>query len=183
MSAKKKTVLRTIRISEDIDVLLERDAQEKNISANSLISKIMVQYVEWDRIVEKIGSISVSHLLFRALINEISDEKLEEVARDFAVKEVKNIAMWSFGKTDFDSLLKALFLIGKYSISAPLSVEVKVDNQYIISLHHDWGTKGVVFFKSFLSNFVRNELGMQPTIGVTKDIVTASFPKPAKPFL
>jgi hypothetical protein len=178
MSAKKKkTVLRTIRISEDVDDQLEKDAQEKNISANSLISKIMTRYTEWDRIVEKIGTSSVSPVLFKALVNEISDDKLEEVGKDFAAKEVTNIAMWTFGKTDFDALLKALFLVAKYSISAPLSIEIKVDNRYVITLHHDWGPKGTVFFKSFLGNFVRNELGIQPTISVAKDIVTVSFPR------
>ena len=179
MSAKKKkTVLRTIRISEDVDDLLEKDALEKNISANSLISKIMTQYVEWDRVVGKIGTSSVSPALFKALANEVSDEKLEIIARDVAAKEVTNIAMWAFGKTEFDSLIKALFLVSKYSISAPLSIEIKVDSRYVITLHHDWGSKGVVFFKSFLGNFVRNELGMQPIISVAKDIVTASFSKP-----
>ena len=177
-SKKKKTVLRTIRISEDIDDLLEKDAQEKNISANSLISKIMIRYVEWDRVVEKIGTSSVSPVLFKALVSEISDEKVEEIARDFAAKEVTNIALWAFGKTDFDALIKALFLIGKYSINAPLSIEIKVDNRCVITLHHDWGPKGIVFFKSFLGNFVRNELGIQPTISIAKDIVTVSFPRP-----
>jgi hypothetical protein len=184
MSArKKKTILRTIRLSEDVDALLERDSQEQNISTNALVSKIMTRYVEWDRIMERIGYFYVTNLFFRALINEISDAKLEEIVKVFAVKDAKDIAMWATGKTDFDAMLKALSLLGRYSISPPLSAEIKVDNQCTITLHHDWGPKGTVFFRSYFENFVRTELGRQPAISVTSNVITVSFPKLSKPFV
>jgi hypothetical protein len=181
---KKKTILRTIRLSEDIDDLLERDAQEQNISANALISKIMTRYVEWDRIIEKTSGVTISSLLFRAIINEVSDQKLEEIAKDFGVKVVKDLAMMAFGKEDLDTVLKTLLLIGKYSTgvraSAPVSVESKVDGRYVLTLHHDWGQKGSVIFRSLFDHLVRNELGRHPTISVTDDAVTVSFPKLSK---
>lgn len=181
---KKKTILRTIRLSEDINDLLERDAQEQNISANALISKIMTRYVEWDRIIEKTSGVTISSLLFRALLNEISDQKLEEIAKDFGVKVVKDLAMMAFGKEDLDTVLKTLLLIGKYSTgvraSAPVSVESKVDGRYVLTLHHDWGPKGSALFRSLFDYLVRNELGRQPTISVTDDAATVSFPKLSK---
>jgi len=185
MSVKKrKTILRTIRLSENINDLLERDAQEQNISANALISKIMTRYVEWDRIIEKTSGVTISSLLFRALLNEISDQKLEEIAKDFGVKVVKDLAIMAFGKEDLDTVLKTLLLIGKYSTgvraSAPVSVESKVDGRYVLTLHHDWGPKGSVLFTSLFDYLIRNELGRQPTINVTDDAVTVSFPKLSK---
>jgi hypothetical protein len=93
---KKKTILRTIRLSEDVDALLERNSQDQNISTNTLIGKIMTRYVEWDRIIEKTSGVIISSLLFRALINEICDEKLEEIGKDAGAKVVKDIAMMAF---------------------------------------------------------------------------------------
>jgi hypothetical protein len=182
MSAKrKKTILRTIRLSEDVDSVLERDAQEKNISTNALVSKIMAHYVEWDRIIEKTSGAYMSSLLFRALLNEVSDQKLEEIAKDAGAKVVKDLAMMEFGKENLDALLKTWLLICKYNTalraSAPSSVESKVDNQYVLTLHHDWGPKGSVLLGSYFDNLVRNKLGKQPTISVTDDAVTVSFPK------
>lgn len=182
MSAKKKkTILRTIRLSEDIDAMLERDAEEQNISANALISKIMIRYVEWDRVTAKTSYLTVSSPLFKALLNEISDEKLEEIAKSFAVKVFKDLAMLEFGKSDFDTLLKTIFLFSKYDTglqaSAPVSVDSKVDDKRILSLRHDWGPKGGVFLKGYLDDLVKRELEKQATITVTDDVVTICLPK------
>ena len=85
MSAKKKkSILRTIRLSEDTDDLIENDAQEQNISANALIGKIMTRYAEWGRFIEKTSYVTIASPLFRALIGEVSDQKLEEIAEDSA---------------------------------------------------------------------------------------------------
>ena len=188
MSAKKKkTILRTIRLSEDVDGLLESDAQEQNISTNALISKIMTRYAEWDRITEKIDYVSISNLFFRALISEISDEKMEEIARHVVTKTIKNIAMLESGKTDFDTLLRTVLLVSKYGLNvrtnAPLPVDTKSDGQYVLTLYHDWGPKGVIFFRSYFDALIRNELGKQPTISVSNDVITVSFPKLSKPRL
>jgi hypothetical protein len=178
---RRKTILRTIRLSEDTDSVLERDAQEQNMSVNALISKIMTRYVEWDRIIRKTSGVTISSLLFRAVLNEISDQKLEGIAKDFGVKVIKDLAMMMFGKDDLDTLLKTCSLLGKYSTgvrgSEPVSVESKIDGRYVLTLHHDWGPKGSVLFRSFFDNVVRNELGRQPTISVTDDAVTVNFPR------
>jgi len=184
---KKKTILRTVRISEDIDNLLESDAQEQNISTNTLISKIMTRYVEWDRIIEKTSYVVISSLLFRALINEAGDQKLEEIGKNQVSVAVKELAMMMFGKTDFDTLLKTIFLIGKYDTGlrggATLSAEDKVDSHSTFTIYHDWGPKGSLLLKGYFDSLVRNELGKQPTITVADDVVTVSFPKLSKPRL
>ena len=185
MSAKKrKTILRTIRLTEEIDNMLERDAEEQNLSANALISKIMTRYVEWDRAVEKTSYIILSSMLFRAIINEVSDQKLEEIGRNYISEAVKELAMVEFGKTDFDTLLKTFFLISKYDtgmrVSAPSPSDGKADSRCTLTIYHDFGLKGSIVFKGFFDDLVRNELGKQVTIGVTDDVITVSFPSLSK---
>jgi hypothetical protein len=183
---KKKTILRTIRISEDIDAMLESDATEQNISANALISKIMIRYVEWDRVTAKTSYLIVPSPLFKALLNEISDEKLEEIGKSFATNVFKDLAMLKFGKADFDTLLKTLFLFSKYDTgldaNAPLSVDSKVDDKRILSLRHDLGPKGGLFLKGYLEALVKHEQERQATITVTDDVITICLPK-SKPNL
>jgi hypothetical protein len=52
---KQKTVTRTVRLSEYLDKLLEKDSEDKRMSTNSLISSIVTRYAEWERYTEKIG--------------------------------------------------------------------------------------------------------------------------------
>jgi hypothetical protein len=51
--AKKKTVLRTIRIDKNLDDALDKDAEEHGVSENALVSSILAKYIEWDRYAEK----------------------------------------------------------------------------------------------------------------------------------
>jgi hypothetical protein len=180
---KKKTILRTIRISENLNYLIEKDAEDQNISANALITKILAHYTEWQRVVEKTSYILIASSLFRALINEVSDEKIEEIAKTVVPTIIKDLSMLEFGKNDFDSILKTMFLISKYETglrtSASTPVEGK-DGKNTLTLYHDWGPKGSVLFRSYFENLIRNETGKPPTINVTDDVVTISFPKSPK---
>jgi hypothetical protein len=48
----RKTVLKTMRIPNYINTLLEKDADSKGVSVNTLISMIMTKYAEWDRYID-----------------------------------------------------------------------------------------------------------------------------------
>lgn len=173
---KKKTILRTIRLSEEVDDLLERDAQEHNISVNGLISKIMTKYTEWDRYTEKLGFVSFSKIILKAAINEMADETLEKIAKAQATQRTKTWAMWAFGKSSFETLLKAISLMGKYE--GIWSIETKCNRDCVITLHHDIGRKGSLYTKYFFDTVVREEMRSIPTIDTTDDTVIVSFPVP-----
>ncbi len=175
---RKKTVLRTIRLSEEIDGLLESDAEKQNISTNALVGKILTRYVEWDRIVERLHIVSFSNAFFVALLNEVSDDTIRELAAQEAVQQIKNHALWDFGKTDYDTLLKTILLIGKYGIATEVSVESWGDGNYVITLRHTWGPKGAVFFRSFFDSFIRTVAEVQPRIDIADDVMAVSFHKP-----
>jgi hypothetical protein len=55
--SEKKTLLRTIRITHELEDILQRDAKFKRISVNALISSIMTKYAEWDRYRERFDAI------------------------------------------------------------------------------------------------------------------------------
>ena len=55
MSAHKRTLIRTIRISKALDSLLRKDAKTKRIPVDALVSSIMTKYAEWDRYNERFG--------------------------------------------------------------------------------------------------------------------------------
>jgi predicted HicB family RNase H-like nuclease len=52
---KQKTTTRTLRFSEDLNKILDRDSKDKGVSTNSLISSILTKYAEWDRYTEKLA--------------------------------------------------------------------------------------------------------------------------------
>jgi hypothetical protein len=77
-------------------------------------------------------------------------------------------------------LLKTIILRGKYGVASHVSLERREEGTCVITLHHSWGKKGVVFFKAFFDSFIRGELRVPPVIDATADVVTVSFHKPLK---
>ncbi len=177
---RKKTNLRTIRLSEEIDSLLESDAQKQNISTNALVGKILTRYVEWDRIVEKLDFVSFPNAFFVALINEMSDEKIQEMASQEVIRQIKEQALWDSGKTDFDTLLKTIVQVGKYGMASDISLENWGEGNHVITLRHTMGHKGAVFFRSFFDSFITSVAGVQPRIDIADNVMAVSFHKPLK---
>ena len=56
---KTKSTTRTIRIPQNLDKLIERDADNKRVSTNSLILSILTKYAEWDRYSELLQFVSI----------------------------------------------------------------------------------------------------------------------------
>ena len=82
MVAGKKTLLRTIRITQELEDLLLRDAKLKRISVNALISSIMTKYTEWDRFRERYATISLSPLGLSAFLESVDDDKIEIISKE-----------------------------------------------------------------------------------------------------
>jgi hypothetical protein len=180
---KKKTILRTIRVSEELDSLIEKDAEDQNISANALITKIMTRYAEWQRHIEKTSYVLIPSALFTAILKEVSDEKIAEIAKTILPTVINNLAMLEFGKTDFDSVLKTIFLISKYETGLRTSVSTPTeakDGKHTLTLYHDWGPKGSLLFKNYLDSLIRDETGKSPAANVTDDVVTINYSRSPK---
>jgi hypothetical protein len=171
---KKKTVLRTIRLSEEIDNLLEKDAREQNITPNALISKIMTKYVEWDRHTEKFGFISFARQTFKSILEELDERKVEQVATNMGGPTLKAVTLFWFKELNAETLQKTISNYCRYS---GLGVsEVKIDGaQCTMTFHHDLGRKYSIYLKNAISQFVKTTLGVVPETEITHDMFLVSF--------
>jgi hypothetical protein len=70
----KKTMLRAIRLSKDLDDLLQKDANSKRITVGALISTILIKYSQWDRYTEKFDMITFRHETLSAILEATEDD-------------------------------------------------------------------------------------------------------------
>jgi len=89
----KKTVLRTIRISKELDKLLEKDAKTHGSTVNALISSIMKKYAEWDRYTKMFPHLVIPARFFRSLIDLTDENALATLAERSSV-ELTNSQAW-----------------------------------------------------------------------------------------
>ncbi len=174
MSRRKKTVLRTIRLTQELNDLLQEDARANGISVSALINKIMTKHVEWDRHIEKFSFISIASETFRSILREIDDKKLENIAKDLGNSMPQAVTMFWFKKLNLETFLKTISLFGKYSGLHTNEIEIKGEN-CTITFHHDLGRKWSAFLKHFLSQYVESAVGIAPQTDITDNLVVVSF--------
>jgi hypothetical protein len=175
MSAKrKKTVLKTVRLTQELDSLLRGDAEAGGMTVNSLINRIMTKYVEWDRHIEKFRFISIADETFRSILEEVDDSKVEQIATDMGSKMPKAVTLFWFKRLNLDTVLKTISNYGKYS--GLHTNEIRFDEgECIITFHHELGRKWSMFLKNLISQYIKTGLGIVPQTEITDSMVLVSF--------
>src|ERR671934_1298092 len=133
---RRSTTLRTIRLTRDLDNLLQKDAKSKRISTNSLLTSIITKYAEWDRYAEKFGLVSLTRADSRSILEAIDDNKLSQIGKELGKRAFKEFLMLGFKKPDVEKVLEGISLWCKYAGIAEYDLETDGRN-YTITLHHE----------------------------------------------
>src|SRR5215831_9478093 len=173
-SNSKKTVLKTMRIPDYINTLLEKDADSKRISVNALISMIMNKYAEWDRYIERFGGITIKPQAFKEILEAVDDEKLAEIAKRSGSRFPKEFVSFWFKRADLDKYLESIKLAFKYKGYARYEIENE-GSEYTIILVHDLGEKWSNFLRYVVEGGMRSVTGIVPKFEVNHDSLIVRF--------
>jgi len=174
VSTRKRTVLRSIRLTQEIDSQLRKDAEADGITVNSMINKILTKSIEWDTHVEKFNFVSISKETFQALIELCSDNEIEKVATAVGSQTIEAITLFLYQKLNLETVLKTISTYSKYSGLFTSQIEVDEGN-YSITLHHDLGNGWSIFLKCVFSQFISRALGIEPEIQTSDEVAVFSF--------
>ncbi len=176
-SKRKKTVLRTVRLDQELNCILRDDAEQSNLTVNGLINRIMTKYSEWDRYTDRFGFVSFARQTFKSILEEVDECKLEQIATDMGNATLKAVTLFWFKELNAETLLKTIVNYCKYSGLA--ASEIKVDGaQCTMTFRHDLGRKYSIYLKTVISQFVKTSLGIVPKTEITYDMLIASFHMP-----
>jgi hypothetical protein len=170
----KKTVLRTIRIPEELDAILEMDAKEERMTVGGLIGSIFTKYAEWDRHAKKFGMVTLSDTLLISMLEVIDDAKLDELGAQLGAELPRGVMQFWFKKVNIEAFLGWMSLFSKYG--GTIEYEIGVDGkEYVLSAHHQFGHKWSRFLAHFLQSAIRTNLGVVPKLETSEGAVVASF--------
>jgi hypothetical protein len=173
-SSSKKTVLKTMRIPNYINVLLEKDAEFKGVSVNALISMIMTKYAEWDRYIERFGGITIKPQAFKEILELADEDKLADIAKRSGSRFPKEFVLFWFKRTDLDTYLESLKLLCKYKGYARFELESE-GSEYTIILIHDLGKKWSNFLRYVVEEGMISITGIVPKFEVNHDSLIVRF--------
>jgi hypothetical protein len=173
-SKSRKTILKTMRIPNYINTLLEEDAASKGVSVNALISMIMTKYAEWDRYIERFGGITIKPQAFKKILEVVDDNKLADIAKRSGSRFPKEFVLFWFKRASLDTYLKSLKLICKYKGYARYELESD-GSEYTIILVHDLGEKWSNFLRHVVEGGMKSITGIVPKFEVNYDSLIVRF--------
>ncbi len=150
----KRTDTLTFRIDSEIVEKLRQEADQKDVTINTLLNQIIKQHIDWHSIAHKAGFIALRGALITRLLDEIGDEnRIKLIAADHVRSSNKDLLLVLKDKYDIEaalafieSWLKISGFAYKHDISSNSS------NVHRFMIHHNMGRR----WSLFLSELCRN---------------------------
>jgi hypothetical protein len=162
----------SLRVPERLRNQLKEEADDRNITLNSLINTIISMYISYNKILEVSDAMSFSGAFFQEWLEITSADQMEGIAKKLGPKVVRQI--FAFQGVDFnlDNLIRYYF--------EPLSANSR---WYLFNIHfegssrklifrHSHGPKWTAYLKPYYAAIIRSATGVEPGVTVEDGVLT-----------
>jgi hypothetical protein len=148
----------TFRLDSTILNKLHHEADQKDISVNTLVSHIIRRHIDWHSNAAKAGFVTVRRGLLINLINRLPQKEISIIAGDIAKNETKDFILLLRNKYNIESALDVIETWIKIS-GYPYRHEVNY-TQHSYVIQHDMG-KNWSLYMAELYRFLFGEFGLK----------------------
>ena len=147
----------TFRLDDIILNKLHREAEQKDISVNTLVSHIIRRHIDWHSNAAKAGFVTVRRGLLIDLINRLPEKEISSVAEYIAKNETKDFVLLLRSEYNIESALDVIETWIKIS-GYPYRHEANYTrHSYVIQ--HDMGRNWSIYLAE-LYRFLFEEFGL-----------------------
>ena len=127
----------TLRLDRIVLDKLRREAEQKDISVNTLVSHLIRRHIDWHSNAAKAGFVNVRRGLLIDLINRLPEKEISLIAKYIAKKETKDFVLLLRSEYNIESALDVIETWIKIS-GHPYRHEVSY-NRHSYVIQHDMG--------------------------------------------
>ena len=170
-----RAVPTTFRIDADVFDAINALAEKERTSVNAIVNRALRKHVEWDVFAEKFGLLSVTKGTIKHLFDLMTDKQAREMGAIYGSSLAPEFITFWFMKFDFQTILKALDLLGS-RYGKLFDFDYVVDgNVYTLFLRHDRGMKHSIYYEE-AAKALFGRLGIKPEVKMTESMVTIIIP-------
>lgn len=174
---KTRTYPITFRLPEKLVEDLRAEAENVEVSLNTLVNQVFDRYMSWERHSSKVGLIPVTRPFLREAIQNIPDEKIKQIARNASKDALKELILITKGTFNLDSFiavfnewLRASLITHRYEYDGD-------GHDYVI--HHELGEKWSLYLSELLIAICKDLINVKPKIEIRKSSISFSFSQTA----
>jgi len=172
--AKPKSVPKSFRVDESALIAVEKEAAAQQVSSNTLVNQILIQFSEFERFAKKINTVKPSSFVFRGLLDSADSDKIIELAKTAGSSIPQAFVTAKGGRVDIDSLLDHLRTLSLYAHLYEYSENVNSQEQ-MVTLVHDFGLNWSIFLIHYITAMFE-QLGVSPKLEMSDRSVILSLP-------
>jgi len=159
----------TFRLSTEKLEQLHKAADTSNISSNTLFNQILSSYLNWHSLAARAKLYYLPRSFLVRLLNELTNDELNELARDTAKNELVDICLFLRGGFNIASISEIAETWLRIA-QMPHRVEVSGD-VYKIIIEHDMGHKYSFLIKEISRNLLEIAFQTKSSCEVTENAV------------
>jgi hypothetical protein len=171
---RKKTATISFRMDSKYEQLLRIEAEEKKVSLNTLANQIFGERLEWQRYIERFGTIVMSKDAFKLILEFLSEEKVIDLAISIASKAPMEFILFKWKDLNSDNVINFVrMFFGHCGYGQYDYVKDKGTNKF--SIRHELGRKGSLFLTTYIKTVVKSTLGKDSETISADNSITVSF--------
>jgi hypothetical protein len=152
ITAKSDSI--TFRFDNDVIKNLRHEAQQKDISTNSLVNQIVKEHLNWHSNAPKAGFIAVKRSLIIDVMNHLSEQEIVSIAEHVAKTTHKDSILflekeYTMKSADF---LESWIKVSGYTYRHEELNDGQHRHMYLIQ--HDMGIKWSYLFSEYMPIFI-----------------------------
>jgi hypothetical protein len=159
----------TFRLSTEKVELLRKAANDRAISPNTLFNQILKSYLEWYSLAGHAKLYYLPRSFLVRLLNELTNDELEQLAQDTAKNELVDICLYLRGGFNISSISEIAETWLRIA-QMPHRIEVAGDI-YKIIIEHDMGHKYSFLIKEISRNLLEVAFQTKSSCEVTENAV------------
>ncbi len=170
------STLRTFRLPTEVIQQLQVIADERGVKLNSLVSKLLEQYLDWGIFVDRYGMVTLSRDTYRLLLDEIDPHRMDELAAKVS-KHVEEYALLKFKKLSTESILSVFQDYSQYA-NLGTSTMSREGDEVVITADHPHGMNHSLISKRVTESLLTDSTGVKPQIMITENIAICRVKMP-----
>ena len=141
----------TFRIDSRKLETLRADAEENQVSLNTLVNQVLTNYIEWDMVAAKAGYAVFQKDALKELFNAANEETLKRIASQ-SVSSSKDMLLLMMGDYSLDVYLS--LVKNRARKSGFILREYRDEKARKIVIQHDMGRHWSMFFKEQMEKII-----------------------------
>ncbi|MBD3207251.1 hypothetical protein GF319_13040 [Candidatus Bathyarchaeota archaeon] len=167
-----RSAAKSIRIDQALLDIIEKRAEEENLSTNAFIENVLLKYAKHYMFLDDLSTMTISQLIVQSFLEEIPDKKLEELGADLGRRGLKNYLLMRGIEPSPDSIIE--ILDENYAEGAGW-FELHshgLDGNKLLHFTHRNGLKWSKFLSSYLESMFLELLDLDISVEMTESYVT-----------